>query len=59
MVKTLERAAAAADGFERERGDLEKQVLEQKRALAWDNWIRGRLATSTVAIGGQPATLPR
>jgi peptidyl-prolyl cis-trans isomerase D len=59
VVKTLERAAAAADGFERERGELEKQVLEQKRALAWDNWIRGRLATSKVAIGGQPATLPR
>jgi len=59
VVKTLERAAAAADGFERERAELEKQVLEQKRALAWDNWIRGRLASSKVEIGGQRAPLTR
>jgi peptidyl-prolyl cis-trans isomerase D len=59
VVKTLERAAAPADGFDRERAELEKQVLEQKRALAWDNWIRGRLATSKVEVGGQPATLTR
>jgi peptidyl-prolyl cis-trans isomerase D len=59
VVKTLERAPAAADGLEKERGELEKQVLEQKRALAWDNWIRGRLAGSKVQVGGQPATLTR
>jgi peptidyl-prolyl cis-trans isomerase D len=59
VVKTLERAAAPADGFDRERAELEKQVLEQKRALAWDNWIRGRLATSKVEVGGQPAALTR
>ena len=59
VVKTLERAAAAPDGLEKERADLEKQVLEQKRALAWDNWIRGRLADSKVQVGGQPATLTR
>jgi hypothetical protein len=34
-------------------------VLEQKRTLAWDNWIRGRLADSKVQVGGQPATLTR
>lgn len=59
VVKTLERAAAAADGLEKERAELEKQVLEQKRALTWDNWIRGRLASSKVQVGGQPATLTR
>jgi len=59
VVKTLERAAAAPDGFEKERPELEKQVLEQKRTLAWDNWIRGRLADSKVQVGGQPATLTR
>ena len=59
VVKTLERAAAAPDGLEKERLELEKQVLEQKRALAWDNWIRGRLADSKVQVGGQPATLTR
>jgi peptidyl-prolyl cis-trans isomerase D len=59
VVKTLERAAAAPDGLEKERAELEKQVLEQKRALAWDNWIRGRLADSKVQVGGRPATLTR
>ncbi len=59
VVKTMERAAAPADGLEKERAELEKQVLEQKRALAWDNWIRGRLAESQVQVGGQPATLTR
>jgi peptidyl-prolyl cis-trans isomerase D len=59
VVKTLERVAAPADGFEKERPELEKQVLEQKRALAWDNWIRGRLADSKVQVGGQPTTLTR
>jgi peptidyl-prolyl cis-trans isomerase D len=59
VVKTLERAEAAPDGLEKERAELEKQVLEQKRTLAWDNWIRGRLADSKVQVGGQPATLTR
>jgi parvulin-like peptidyl-prolyl isomerase len=59
VVKTLERAAAAADGFEKERVELEKQVLEQKRTLVWDNWIRDRLASSKVQVSGQPTTLTR
>jgi peptidyl-prolyl cis-trans isomerase D len=60
VVKTVERVPAAPEGFDRERAELEKQVLEQKRAFAWDNWIRGRLAASKVELGGQAtqATLP-
>jgi peptidyl-prolyl cis-trans isomerase D len=59
VVKTLEREPAAADGFDRERAELEKQVLEQKRALAWDGWIRGRLASAKIEVGGRPATMTR
>jgi len=59
VVKTLERQAAAPDGFERERAELEKQVLEQKRALVWESWVRGRLAVAKVEVGGQPATMTR
>jgi parvulin-like peptidyl-prolyl isomerase len=59
VVKTLERQPAAADGFERGRAELEKQVLEQKRALAWDNWLRGRLASAKVEVGGPPAPMTR
>ncbi|HYB71519.1 MAG TPA: peptidylprolyl isomerase [Candidatus Bathyarchaeia archaeon] len=59
VVKTLERKPAAFDDFDRERVDLEKQVLEQKRALAWDSWVRGRLALAKVEVGGQAATFTR
>jgi parvulin-like peptidyl-prolyl isomerase len=59
VVKTLERQPAAADAFDRERPELEKQVLEQKRALAWDSWIRGRLASAKVEVGGRPASMTR
>ena len=59
VVKTVERAAAPAEGFDRERAELEKQVLDSKRAVTWDNWIRSRLATSKIAIGGQTATVTR
>jgi peptidyl-prolyl cis-trans isomerase D len=59
VVKTLERQPAAPDGFDRERAELEKQVLEQKRTLAWDNWVRGRLALAKVEVGGQATTLTR
>lgn len=59
VVKTLERDPAPADGLDKERPELEKQVLEQKRALAWDSWIRGQLATAKVEVGGQPVTMTR
>ena len=59
VVKTLERQPANPDGFNRERDELDKQVLEQKRALAWDTWIRGRLASAKVVVGGQPASMTR
>lgn len=59
VVKTLERVAAAPDGLEGQRAELEKQVLEQKRAGAWDDWIRGRLASSKVEVGGQAAPFTR
>jgi peptidyl-prolyl cis-trans isomerase D len=59
VVKTLERQPASPDGFNRERDELDKQVLEQKRALAWETWIRGRLASAKVEVGGQPASMTR
>jgi len=59
VVKTLERQPASPDGFNRERDELDRQVLEQKRALAWDTWIRGRLASAKVEVGGQPASMTR
>ncbi len=59
VVKTLERQPANPDGFAAEREELQKQVLEQKRAQTWESWIRGRLATAKVEVGGQPASMTR
>src|SRR5258705_9549267 len=59
VVKTLERQPASPSGFDRERDELDKQVLEQTRALAWDTWIRARLPSAQVEVGGQPASMTR
>ncbi len=59
LVETLERQPADPAGFEKERGEIEKQLLEQKQAQAWEDWIRVRLATAKVEVGGKPLTLTR
>src|SRR5262245_44905270 len=46
IVKTLERQPADQAGFDKKREELEKQLLEQKRAQAWDNWVQSRRATA-------------
>jgi peptidyl-prolyl cis-trans isomerase D len=53
LVKTLDRQPPDAGQFEKERADLEKQVLEQKRNLAWESWIRTRLASAKIEVGGE------
>lgn len=53
LVKTLERQPPDAGQFEKERADIEKQVLEQKRNLAWESWIRTRLASAKIEVGGE------
>lgn len=56
VVKTLERQRPAGEGFEKERETLGKQLLDQKRNLAWEGWVRARMLASKVEVGGQ--TLP-
>ncbi|HET8578467.1 MAG TPA: peptidyl-prolyl cis-trans isomerase [Methylomirabilota bacterium] len=53
VVKTLDRQPGDAAGFEKERAELERQVLEQKRNLAWEGWVRTRLASAKIEVGGE------
>ncbi len=53
VVKTLERQPPDPAGFLKERPELEKQGLEQKRNLAWENWTRNRLASAKIEVGGE------
>lgn len=39
LVKTLERQPPDPAGFEKERAEIEKQALEEKRAQAWQSWL--------------------
>src|SRR5262249_16882013 len=54
VVKTLERQPADPQGFDAQRADLEKQILEQKRREVWDTWVRAHRATMKVEIAGAP-----
>jgi peptidyl-prolyl cis-trans isomerase D len=53
VVKTLERHLPDAAGFLKERPEVEKQLLEQKRSLAWESWIRNRLVSAKIEVGGE------
>ena len=60
VVKTLERQPPDPQGFERQRAELEKQTLEQKRTQVWETWIRARRAVSKVDLAAaQSAPAPR
>jgi len=50
VVKTLERQAADAGGFDKQREELEKQALEQKRTQAWDAWIESQKLASKIDL---------
>ncbi len=59
VVKTLERQAPDPQSFDRQRVELEKQTLEQKRNEVWDSWVQARRAATKVDIAAglaAPAT---
>jgi peptidyl-prolyl cis-trans isomerase D len=53
VVKTLERQPPAEQDFDKQRAELEKQVLEQKRSQVWEGWVRARRAASKIDVAGQ------
>ena len=50
VVKTLERQAPDPQSFERQRAEIERQTLDQKRNEVWDSWIQSRRASMKVDL---------
>ncbi len=50
VVKVLGRERPDVAGFEPARGMLEKELLESKRAQAWQGWVAGLRAAAKVEI---------
>jgi peptidyl-prolyl cis-trans isomerase D len=60
VVKTLERQAPDPQSFDKQRAELEKQLLDQKRAQIWDSWVQSRRATTKIDVAaGLAAPSPR
>jgi peptidyl-prolyl cis-trans isomerase D len=55
VAKTLERQPADPAGFEGKRAELEKQLVEQKKGLLWDQWLKARRAVAKIDMPSQPA----
>lgn len=53
LVKTLERHPADPSGFDKERGEIEKQLLEQKQVEAWQGWVATLRAKAKMQVQGQ------
>ena len=57
VVKTLERQPADSAGFDKQREELEKQALEQKRTQAWDAWIESHKLASKIELSPAAAAM--
>lgn len=57
VVKTLEREPADLAGFDKQREELEKQTLEQKRTQAWDAWIESQKLASKIDLNPSATAL--
>ena len=53
LVKTLEREPADPKGFDAERDELRRQLLDQKRAQVWESWLRGLRAQAKIDTAPQ------
>ncbi len=53
IVQTLERRPADPQGFDKARDQLRTQLLEQKRAFAWERWIKALYAGAKIKVQGE------
>jgi peptidyl-prolyl cis-trans isomerase D len=53
LVKTLERHPPDPAGFEKERTEIQKLLLEQKQFEAWESWVGSLHAGAKIARLGQ------
>jgi peptidyl-prolyl cis-trans isomerase D len=58
VVKTIERQAPDPQSFDKQRAELEKQVLGQKRGQVWDSWLQSRKAAAKIDIAAGLTTPP-
>ena len=59
VVKTVERRAADAQGFEKVRDQMQTQLLESKRNEAWARWIKTLYSGAQVKIQGETIPVDR
>jgi peptidyl-prolyl cis-trans isomerase D len=53
VVKTVERRAADAQGFDKVRDQMRVQLLEAKRNQAWERWIKALFAGAKIQVQGE------
>lgn len=53
LVKTLERQPPDPAGFDKERAEIEKPILEQKQLQAWESWIAALRAGAKIQVLNQ------
>ena len=58
VVKTLERQPADPQSFDRQRAELEKQVLDQKRNQVWESWVQARRGATKIDVTARLASPP-
>lgn len=56
LVKTLERLPADPQSFDKQRAELEKQVLDQKRSQVWESWLQARRGATKIDVTGRLAS---
>ena len=52
LVKTIEHQAADPAGFESERAEIEKQLLERKQVETWQGWLATLRAQAKIQASG-------
>ena len=50
LLHLLERKAPAADGFETEKDDIQKMLLQQKQRTVMQDWMDSRKADSQITV---------
>jgi peptidyl-prolyl cis-trans isomerase D len=56
VVKVAERQPADPQEFDKQRAELEKQLLDQKKTQVWDAWVRAQRASMKIDVAaGMPS----
>jgi peptidyl-prolyl cis-trans isomerase D len=56
VVKVIDRQPADPAGFEKERDELARQLLERKRNQVWETWVSGLRVAAKIDLPSQPVS---